>query len=155
VHGPDGIAPSGLYDHRKRLWGKKADPSTSWFRIQVPEVLLPAELIGGRISVKVSGPVGKLEIVGLRGNAPVSARTWMDPVGTLTLDLTETEIFPIADDGGLLIRLSGGDPARPELTRAEGDYSAKANYWKIESLNVELRVRTLPSTESAAVAPGN
>ena len=155
VHGPDGVAPSGLYDHRKRLWGKKADPSTSWFRIQVPEVLLPVELIGGRISVKVSGPVGKLEIAGIRGNAPVSARTWMDPVGTLTLDLTETEIFPVADDGGLLIRLSGGDPARPELTRSEGDYSAKANYWKIESLDVELRVRTLPSSESAAVAPGN
>jgi hypothetical protein len=152
VHGPDGIAPSGLYDYRKKEWSQKADPSTSWFRLQIPGALLPAELVGGKISVQVSGPIGKLEIGGVRDNTPVSVKTWVDPVGTLTLDLTETEPFRIAADGGLLIRIAGGDPARPELTRPEEDLSGKVNYWKIEGLDVELRVRTSASPESAVAA---
>jgi hypothetical protein len=76
----------------------------------------------------------------------------MDPVGTLTFDLTDTNLFQIAADGGVLIRVGGGDPDRPELTRPGKDFSAKANYWKIEALDVQLRVRTMPSPEAAVAS---
>jgi hypothetical protein len=156
VHGPDDIAPSGMYNYRDRIWTKKADPSTSWFRFQIPEVLLPVEFVSGRVALQVSGPIGKVEVAGVRGDKAVPLQTWVDPVGKITFDLTDRELLPISEDGGLLLRVSGGDPDRPELTRPDGDRVGRANYWQIESLKIDLRVRTVPDgAQDAPNTAGN
>ena len=87
--------------------------------------------------MQVTGPVGKLEIAGLRGKEAVPMKTWMDPVGTLSYEIDDSALLHVTD-GGLLLRISGGDPARPGLTQSIG----KANYWQIESLHVDLQGKT-------------
>lgn len=141
--GPDGSAPSGWFDDRNRTWAEKSWPSTTWLRFQVPPVLLPIAVQRGRVVVRVTGPVGKLEVAGQRGADIVPIKTWIDPVGSLTLDLTDTNLLHVSEDGGLILRVSGGDPDRPELTGADKGRGAKMSYWQIESLTLELHVKTI------------
>src|SRR5690606_1520329 len=41
VTGPDGVHPSGMYDHRREEWQEKSAPTSNWLRFQVPLELLP------------------------------------------------------------------------------------------------------------------
>lgn len=137
VKAPDGTTPSGLYDHRRREWQDRSQPSSTWLRFQVPEVLLPLEPLRASVTVKVTGPVGKLEISAVRGKETVSVKTWMDPVGTLTTEIDDPALLQ-TPSGGVLLKVSGGDPARPGLTQSSG----KASYWRIESLRLDLQGKT-------------
>jgi hypothetical protein len=146
--GPDGLEPAAMWDPRNRSWQEKSAPSATWLRFQVPLVLLPIEVERARVVLNVTGPVGKLEIAGQRNNNAVPLKTWIDPLGQLSLEITQTELLPISRDGGLLLRISGGDPDRPELTHTETDSGPKTNYWRILSLALELDVKTAVSPNS-------
>ncbi|MFN0056442.1 MAG: hypothetical protein ACKV0T_30210 [Planctomycetales bacterium] len=150
--GPDGMQPSGLWDFRKRAWSKKAVASSTWLRFQIPQVLLPLEIRSGRVVVQVRGPVGKLEISGHRGDQIVPIKTWIDPVGTLSFDLTDAELLQLSADGGLLLRVAAGDDNRPELTTTKTDSGVRYNYWRIESLALDLQALTVdpPPSERAS-----
>ena len=139
--GPDGVAASGLYDYRRREWQNRAIPSSAWLRFEVPGVLLPFEPTRGKVTVQVTGPVGKLEIAASRGKETVPLKTWTDPVGTLSMEITDPALLQVTN-GGLLLKVSGGDPARPGLTKSGG----KANYWRIESLRLDLSGKTAPNS---------
>jgi hypothetical protein len=143
--GPDGATPSTLYDPLRREWSEKSSPSMTWLQFRVPPVLLPVEVEGARVSVRVSGPMGRLELAGWNGTGPVPIHTWTDPVGTLTLDVTRPELLPLSKEGGILLRVSAGDPDRPELTNPTGAAGGKRSSWRIESLSLEI--------EAKAVAP--
>lgn len=146
VKGPDGLAVSGLYDHRRREWQDRSLATSTWLRFQIPDVLLPLEPRQARLTVQVAGPIGKLEISALRGSETVSLKTWSDPVGTLTVEIADPTLLQIAE-GGLLLKVAAGDPSRPSLTQSKG----KANYWRIESLRLDLTGKT--SATSPAVQP--
>ena len=137
VMGPDGVAVSGLYDFRRREWQDRSLPSSAWLRFQIPSVLLPLEPLRANVSVQVAGPVGKLEITALRGTDPIPVKTWTDPVGTLSVEITDPALLQVTE-GGLLLKIAGGDSSRPTLTQSTG----KANYWRIESLRLELTGKT-------------
>lgn len=155
VFGPDGLAPSGWWDDRRRAWVEKSWHSSTWLRFQIPSVLLPVSVQRGRIVVRVSGPVGKLEIAAVKQHTAVPLKSWVDPVGTLTLEITDPELLHVSDDGGLLVRVSGGDPERPELTASGTGRSTKVSYWQIESLTLDLHVKTIsPATSSDDAAGG-
>lgn len=139
--GPDGWAPSGLYDNRKHVWSFKSVPSTSWFRFQAPKVLLPAAPESARIDLRVTGPVGKLELALADGAEPVPVKTWIDPVGTLSFEIQDPDLLQLHSAGSFYVRVSGGDPDRPELTNPDPAGSGKLSYWQLESLSVSLRLR--------------
>ena len=146
IVGPDGSSPSGLWDYRKRRWQEKSGPSATWLRFQVPAVLLPVEVERAHVVLQVTGPVGKLEIAGVGQNEAghknaVPLKTWIDPWGKLSLEITQAELLPISADGGLLLRVSGGDPERPELTQPDPENSSNIR-WRIEWLSLELDVKT-------------
>jgi hypothetical protein len=128
----DGSAASGLYDHRRREWQDRANASSAWLRFQVPSILLPLEPRRAKITVQVTGPVGKLEIACLRGKEAVPLKTWMDPVGTLSVEIEDPALLQVVD-GGLLLKVSGGVPTTS---------SGKASYWRIESLRLDLHAKT-------------
>ncbi len=150
--GPDGLQLTGLWDHRKRRWQAKSTPSATWLRFQIPDVLLPAKIERARLTLHVSGPVGKLEVAGRRLNDAVPINTWIDPGGKLSLEITQTELLPITADGGLLLRVSGGDASRPELTRPDPADNSKSVNWQIESLALELDVVTATGRRQSAPA---
>ncbi len=141
--GPDGTVPPALWDFKQHLWQEKSVPSSTWLRFQVPSVLLPLQAERAHLKIQVTGPVGKLEIAVPRSTDIVSLKTWIDPVGTLTLDIADTDLLNVSADGGLLLRVSGGDPDRPELTNADLQHGEKRNYWQIESLLMDLRGKTM------------
>jgi hypothetical protein len=153
--GPDGLVPSGLWDYRKRRWQEKSGPSATWLRFRLPQVLLPLQIERAVVELEVTGPVGKLEIAGLRMNPSgqhdtVPFKTWIDPWGKLTLEITQSELLPISADGGLLLRVSGGDPERPELTHPDPENSSKTIPWRIESLSLELHGKTTEASVTSA-----
>lgn len=141
--GPEGSAPSGLFDNRRRQWSEKSRPTSTWFRFQIPLSLLPVETQSARLTVRVSGPVGKLEIAKFADGQIVPLQLWNDPIGTLTFDINDSRSLPMTHDGGLFFRIAAGDPDRPELTlsNSESRTADSLSYWKIESLSLELKAR--------------
>ncbi|MBX3444777.1 MAG: hypothetical protein KF774_20420 [Planctomyces sp.] len=137
--GPDGQAPSGLYDYRRRAWSDKSDPTSTWIRFQPPDMLQPYAIRSARVTLQVSGPVGKLELAGFRDGQLVPIQTWVDPIGTLTAEVSDPSVLPFDRYRGFFLRLAAGDPDRPELTRADPDSYEAVSYWRIESLALELR----------------
>ncbi|MSR58679.1 MAG: hypothetical protein EXS05_13670 [Planctomycetaceae bacterium] len=155
--GPDGSAPSGLYGNLSRVWNRKSFPASStWLRYQIPPVLLPVQALQGRIKTRVKGPIGKLEIAGAAGNRVVPIKTWIDPVGGLTFDITDQKVLSVTEDGGLYLRLTGGDDSRPGLTLVDnGDGSSRTVYWKVEMLTLELTLKIVdPELGTSAGAGG-
>ena len=142
--GPDGDVPIGLWDYRIREWQQKAFPTSSWLRFQLPSVLLPVAVQRGRLVIRVTGPVVHLEVAGLRSNQTdiVPIKTWNDPVGTLSWELTDPEVLSLSADGGLLLRIAAGDPKLTDQVAASSNSDGKLSYWRIESLTLELKVKT-------------
>jgi hypothetical protein len=137
--GPDGTQPVGLYNNRTGRWEEKSSPSATWIAIRPPPALLPLLLTHARFTVRVAGPVGRLELAGWREGQVVALQTWTDPVGTLSATVEDAGVLQLTPDGVLFIRVAGGDPDRPELTQLGGESSGQFTYWRLESLDVELR----------------
>jgi hypothetical protein len=142
--GPDGMPARGLYDYRKRQWQEMTWPASVWLRLQVPPELLPLEPTEARIVARVTGPIGKLTIEGFKNGERSLVKSWTDPVGTVTGETTDRETLRLSEDGGLFLKVSGGDPDRPELTQSDPTGDGHRSYWRIESLAVELRAVVPP-----------
>ena len=142
--GPEGVVPIGLWDYRLREWQQKAFPTADWLRFQIPSVLLPIAVQRGRLVIRVNGPVVRLEVAGLRANLTdiVPIKTWNDPVGTLSWELTDPEVLSVSADGGLLLRISAGDPKLTDQVTTVSTSDGKLSFWRIESLSLELDVKT-------------
>jgi hypothetical protein len=145
--GPDGSPPTGWWDSQRHLWIEKSRPSETWLRFQLPTVLLPIAIERGRVTVQVNGPVGKLSLAGLhpRTKEVVPLKTWIDPVGSLSLEITDPDLLSVSADGGLLLHIAAGDADRPELTQLDATETSIKSYWQIESLNLELKAKTIPT----------
>lgn len=152
--GPDGVVPSGLYDNLRARWSEKATPTLTWLRFQPPEELSPFDIKSGRLTVDVAGPIGKLEIAGFDGREVVPIKQWIDPIGKLTLALDDPALFKLDARGGFFLRVAGGDPDRPELTRPSADSEVNISYWRIESLTLDLDAAVTPREPPAAAAGG-
>jgi hypothetical protein len=123
---------------------------------QLPRELLPLTVQRARIDIEVSGPVGRLEFLGTKNRKIVSLTTRMDPVGAMSFDVTDADVLSVDEDGGLVLAVSAGDPDRPELTQSQPDVTlgshptrpvhklpdSKVNYWRIESLRLQLWARS-------------
>lgn len=153
---PNGNPPSTMWNYGRNEWQERSTPGTAWLSIQVPQELLPAEASRARIEIKVSGPVGRIEILGVKNGKIETAETVKDPVGTISIDVNDPDLLSIAATGELTLGINAGDPDRPELTQTSPSESerssgkrnanAKVNYWKIESLTVQLWVKTTEPT---------
>ena len=139
--GPDGYGITSFFNWRRNQWAQKYLPTSNWLQFQVPPSLLPIAPQSARLVIRVDGPVGKLSVAGLRGDQVAPIKTWTDPVGRLIHEVDDPELLSLTDDGHLLLRVSGGDPDRPELTQSSGEAVQRISYWRIESLSLELRAR--------------
>ena len=148
TNAPDGTPPSAMWSYKLKEWQERAEPSSTWLRFQVPHELLPVAASRARVVIQVAGPVGRLELLGRHDGAAQTIQTFTDPVGRLVLEITDLKLLQITADGGLVLGLNAGDPSRPELTHTQGDRDTKINYWRIESLGLQLWARpTGTSTE--------
>lgn len=157
---PDGTPPSTMWNNRRNEWQERADPGTTWLSFQIPKELLPLTPRRARVAIDVSGPVGLIELSGLKNGAAVTLKTVMDPVGSISVEIDDPDVLSIDANGHLSLGLSAGDPKRPELTRTNSpppsspvpssdgkqkrtiDLNAKVNYWRIDSLKLQLWAKT-------------
>lgn len=137
VSRPDGRPSSQIYDSRRSEWRESAAYSTAWLRFQAPVEVLPTTILRGRVAIQVSGPIGKLELLGLRDDKAFSIDTLIDPVGTVTFEINDLDALKLDEQGRLRLGLNVGDLNRPELTRPS-DPDSKPNYWRIDSLSLTL-----------------
>ena len=160
---PDGEPSSTLWNYGRKEWHERSSPGIAWLRFQIPRELLPLTANQARIDLTVTGPIGRVEIMGLKNGKVISLRTVMDPVGDLSIDVNDSEALSIDEDGGLSLGLYAGDPNRPELTHSAGkpavnatgqaandaSRNTKVNYWRIESLTMQLWVTATEPTARA------
>ena len=136
VTGPDGLVPTGLYDHRKGKWGDRSGAASSWIGFSVPESLLPVEIKSATITFKVLGPIKRLEISTSTGASRRSLKVWEDPVGTLTYDITAPEALKLDAKGRLLLRIDAGATLEP--LKPSAGVKDPASYWQFEDVSLQL-----------------
>ncbi|MEK6261591.1 MAG: hypothetical protein AABP62_23575, partial [Planctomycetota bacterium] len=148
TNAPDGKPPSALWNFKLKEWQERAEPSSTWLRFQIPHELLPVAVSRARVVIQVAGPVGRFELLGRRDGAAQTIQTITDPVGQLVVEIADSKLLQISEAGELVLGLNAGDPSRPELTHTQGGQDTKINYWRIESLGLQLWARpTGTSTE--------
>ena len=135
-------------------WQERSSFGSNWLRFQVPPELLPISSTRATVQVKASGPMGRLEILGLKGDAIQSVQVVTDPVGTITIDVTDADLLEISPDGGLSLGVNAGIPTPDAAPGPDGTAPApspnaqlKANYWRIESLSLQLWATTSKADE--------
>ncbi|WP_397570930.1 hypothetical protein [Schlesneria sp. T3-172] len=143
---PDGTLPAGFWDDLRKEWQERSSPSTTWLRFQLPRELLPLSAKKARLEVRVTGPIGRLEILGIRDNASVSLASVVDPANTVGFDLDDSDVLAISQDGDLSLGISGGDTSRSQTPNPTGAISA-ANTWRIESLDLHVWATATDSTK--------
>jgi hypothetical protein len=154
VPGPDGLRPTGLYDVRTEKWAEKSGAATSWLAFTVPGHLLPLDVKSARVTIKVLGPLGRLELSAWGGERLHSLKVWETPVGTLTHDISDPQALKLDPRGRLLIRVDVGrpknssDPAKSPPVSLKAGIQEPVSYWQIEDLLVQLRADIPPATAS-------
>ena len=147
---PDGTPSSAFWDSLKKQWQERSEPGTVWLRLPVPAELLPISVTEAVIELKVIGPIGVVEVLGLRDGSVTALQTLTNPVGAFTVTISDVDSLRIDDSGSLVLGISAGTPAgavtgqavQPSAASVQG---GKANYWKIESMAVHLRAQVLES----------
>lgn len=128
---PDGSLAAGFWDDARKEWQERSSPSSTWLSVQIPRGLLPLEATKASLEIKVSGPMGRIEILGVKNGAPVSLQTVMNPVGSLFLKIEDPDVLTISDQGDLSLGINAGDP-----TEVAG--ASAANFWRIDSLALQV-----------------
>jgi hypothetical protein len=139
--GPDGHPPTGFFDNQRRRWTEKSTPTSTWLRFDLPPELAPADVRSVEIEVRVTGPIGRLELATSVDGQTKPIETWIDPVGAVSIDVDDPESLQLDPTGDFYLRVAAGDPERPELTYPNPDDPYQVSYWRIESLHLEMQLR--------------
>jgi hypothetical protein len=140
--GPDGLTSSPIWNFVKNEGADRDLPGTAWFVFEPPAALLPFEAVSARVRIEVSGPIGRLEVAGWKNGELQILKEWIDPVGVLELQIDDPGVLQVTE-GGVLLRFSAGDPNRPNLTQRTEDGQVIKSTWKMESLKIDLKARSL------------
>ena len=150
---PDGSSPASFWDDGRQEWQERSSPSTTWLSVQVPRALLPVQGKQAILEINVSGLMGQIEILGIKNGNVVSLRNVTNPVGTVMIEINDPETLTVSENGELPLGVSAGvlagsDPTQANPAAGAGfDADTPANYWKIESLSVQLRAITTEFAE--------
>ncbi len=147
---PDGSVPSGCWDDNQGKWQERTGPSTTWLNFQIPTTLLPAQLTKAHLAIKVSGAIDRIEVLSVKNNAVVSLQRMMNPVGTVQMEIADASDLDLSADGELVIGISVGDPDRAATSGdiANSKVGTTSDYWKIESLGLNVWAKTTDTIEN-------
>lgn len=137
---PDGTAPSGAWDDNRKEWQERSGPSTTWLNFQLPKTLLPLKPSKARIQIEVSGPMHRLEILGIKNDVPTKLEGVSDPIGSLTFEVADLDALSVTDQGELCLGIGVGNTSRSDAPGQPiaNPGNSPANYWRIHSLNLQV-----------------
>ena len=146
---PDGTVPSGCWDDNLGKWQERAGPCTTWLNFQIPPTLLPAKVMKAHLAITVSGAIDRIEVLSVKNYAVVSLQKMKNPVGTLQMEIADTSVLDLSEEGELVIGISVGDPDRAASSSniANSKVGSTSDYWKIESLGLNVWAKTTETME--------
>jgi hypothetical protein len=159
---PDGTQASAMWNDLKKQWEERSAPGSAWLSVDIPHELLPVTVHALHMDLKVSGPIGRVQFLGLKEGSAVSLKTITNPVGSLSIEITDADALTVDDEGRLALGLIAGESDRPDLPRTVPgtappeaprpvtpavDQTARVNFWRIESLALQLRAKTTEPAE--------
>jgi hypothetical protein len=145
VQGPDNVRPTGLFDRRTQKWVERTGPTAGWLAFDVPKSVGPLEVKSAVMTLKVLGPMGRLELSTVSEQRRQSLKVWETPVGTLQYEITDPQALKLDPQGRLLVRIDVGHPSA-ESGIASPVSSAlnvadPASYWQFEDISLQLSAR--------------
>ncbi|WP_010583979.1 hypothetical protein [Schlesneria paludicola] len=145
---PDGSTAAGFWDDKAKVWQERSGASVTWLSFQIPHDLLPLEATKARVEIKISGPSGRTEIMGIKGGASVSLKTVVNPIGAFSFEITDADLLTLSDQGELSLGISTGnldlsDSSQGGHAQSSGSNMSSggmktANYWKIETFALQI-----------------
>jgi hypothetical protein len=141
--GPGETAFTSAYSNHSGRWEQQAGHTRNWLSFQMPETLLPLDLERVRLSLQITGPAGRIQIMGVADGQPVPLETVENPVGTMHFEIDRTDVLAPDREGRLLIGVFVGIP-RDTAGARPGDPVAIRDPWRIEFLRLEAEGQMQP-----------
>jgi len=92
--------------------------------------------------------MGRLEIMGVKAGEVVSLQTVESPTGALQVEIDDRDVLTVSDSGVLSLGLSAGIAAdSTSQSTAVGSTGGTSNYWRIDSLALQLWATASETTE--------
>jgi hypothetical protein len=134
VPGPTGHGVSPLFDTRSGQWLQTTTSSRTWMRFQIPKSLLPVDLQAIRMTLQVTAPDRRLQILRLVDGQAEELFAKVNPIGRYERVLTPPELPPVDDAGGIVLGVAVGEMIDSAAER-------KKAAWKIDFLRLEVSGR--------------
>ncbi len=128
------VAVSGQ-SFRPAILGR--DKSSIRFRFQAPPSVLPLDVERARLSVRLSAVAREVVLNAVVGAELVPLRRVTGPVGSEQIEIDDRRLLRLDENGTLNINVEIGDARATEQDQ-----------WRIESLGLEIRGRTLEERRS-------
>ncbi|MDE0734801.1 MAG: hypothetical protein OSB47_03205 [Pirellulaceae bacterium] len=131
----DGKKPPGRYSTDVQKWlEKNFDPRRIWMRVQLPAQVLPADLSEALITLDVECDQFDLELLAWQGGTLHSQQKLVNPIGTQTVTIKQSDMLVLDDQGGLVLALQAV-PAKDQTAKGA---RAKNYSWEVKSISVEV-----------------
>ncbi|MBM4003692.1 MAG: hypothetical protein FJ295_10455 [Planctomycetes bacterium] len=159
---------ASAYNRRNGKWVQGMTTTAEIpLRFQLPQQVLPCAATGGQMTIRISAPSRDLQLWTYGGQGRRLLRTLRNPLGVVTIDLSEDELH-LDDQGGLTfgfaVTASQGPARRPAAggSGAAGGADAaggaatppvtvpvpaNADNWQIDYVRLSIDGRTLPLSE--------
>jgi len=141
VKGPHGEGISALFDYRTGKWIEGRLDSRAWLRFSVPRETLPVSLDRARLTVQITAPGRKLEIVGLVDGQYTTLFGKDNPIGRIETDITDPSVLEVDEAGSFLL----GIFVVGLIDIPKDEQEAR---WKIESLQLDVAGRASENPKS-------
>ena len=136
------MVSSSLYVNRTGEWVERQTSAKTWLRVQLPHEVLPIRLDRITATVRIRGPVTRIEIAGDKDGETIVMASQDSPVGTVRLEIETADALLVDDEGGVKLGVLVTVPEENAATHENLD-AGSINLWKIDSLRVEAEGETV------------
>ena len=132
---PDGSPPAGFWDDERYEWQERSGASATWLQFPGPACPVAAQIAEGPSDRQGLRPDGTARHHGREGRGRRHAgRPSRTRSGTLEFEINDPDILAVNDNGELTLGVSADVTANVSGGQSRGT----ANYWRIESLALQL-----------------
>ncbi len=132
---------SGAYLNREKRWINALNTaSTTTLRFKLPREVLPLKLKQARLKIVIDAPGRTFSITAGRDAAQVPLATRKSPIGTVQLDIDQSNSLVVDAQGTFLLNLDVGTAEGEVREGSKGTVGDSSRFpvWKIESVQLEV-----------------
>ena len=132
--GADGVSP--LFDARSGQWIPSTIASRTWLQFQIPQPVLPIELHRVRLTMQITAPSRRLQVLRLVEGGEEILFSETNPIGRFEWTIDPESLPEMDESGAMIFGIS--------VSNASGnDHGNVSAAWKIDFVSLEARGRIL------------